>query len=397
MRELIKNNISGFLNEFKDIIKKYNDLNKNKEKYRFNIFSISTYTSHLENFHSDILHSLLTVNGQHEEGTLFITKFFDYLKNNLNIKLENIDFENIKVEKEKGDKEGRIDILIIFNEKKDSSKKAIIIENKINNAVDQDNQLEKYYNWCVREGYKVVSILYASLDGYKLAPRTNNEKIDKLIKNIAFFNDNDKTCLVNGWFKKCEPKTDDTKAFLNQYIKLLIFLGYNTMEENIMKDFYEKIGKEENFENIKILNELYFKLPKYRAAKFFNIFKDNTYGFSRLILFKENYPLFESYKGNINGNNLKIDIEFILNGNVNIRFWNNCDIETETKTKKSFLDDHFNNLSNKCKTTLKKQINKDGSIWYVKEININEHSSISDIDEKVIKFVFCLLKDLSKI
>ena len=88
MRELIKNDISGFLNEFKDIIKKYNDSNKNKEKYRFNIFSISTYTSHLENFHSDILHSLLTVNGQHEEGTLFVTKFFDYLKNSFEIKLE---------------------------------------------------------------------------------------------------------------------------------------------------------------------------------------------------------------------------------------------------------------------------------------------------------------------
>jgi hypothetical protein len=47
------------------------DFSRQKEQNAFNIFSVSTYTAHLENFHSDMLVSLLNPRGLHGEKPLF--------------------------------------------------------------------------------------------------------------------------------------------------------------------------------------------------------------------------------------------------------------------------------------------------------------------------------------
>ncbi|GLB51336.1 hypothetical protein NBRC110019_03750 [Neptunitalea chrysea] len=50
------------------------------DKIGFNIFSISRYGSHLENFHSDILAKLLDTKAEHEEGDLFLKTFYHDLQ-----------------------------------------------------------------------------------------------------------------------------------------------------------------------------------------------------------------------------------------------------------------------------------------------------------------------------
>lgn len=102
-----------------------------------------------ENQHSNFLKKLLTVSGKHGQGDLFLKSF-----------LEMIDFpynnEVWKVGKElQSGKKGRID-LIIYTENK-----SIIIENKINNAENQKNQLYRYWkNSILNKNISESRILY---------------------------------------------------------------------------------------------------------------------------------------------------------------------------------------------------------------------------------------------
>jgi len=103
--------------------------------------------------HSPFMADLLNTNGRHKQGDLFYNEFLKQL--NLGEK----EFQFIPddrnlffVEKEKhigfiddtGEKGGQIDILITYRDKQKQF--AIAIENKIN-AVDQKNQLLRYYNY----------------------------------------------------------------------------------------------------------------------------------------------------------------------------------------------------------------------------------------------------------
>jgi len=80
--------------------------------------------------------------------------------------------------------EGRIDV-VIFEE---NLKKAIIIENKINNAVDTYRQIPTYYNNCIGKKYEVKSIVYLTLCGGKLPDKStwteeDKKNVDNLILN----------------------------------------------------------------------------------------------------------------------------------------------------------------------------------------------------------------------
>lgn len=66
-----------------------------------------------------------------------------------------------------GDGIGRIDLLITHQIEQ---RYAIIIENKVNGAVDQDNQLENYVEWVKSNrtlGYDRIHVLYMPLDDHK--------------------------------------------------------------------------------------------------------------------------------------------------------------------------------------------------------------------------------------
>lgn len=58
--------------ELKKVLKGYEKLNKEKQDIGYNLFTISSYTSHLEIFHFDIIHSLLNTVGLHKEKYYFL-------------------------------------------------------------------------------------------------------------------------------------------------------------------------------------------------------------------------------------------------------------------------------------------------------------------------------------
>lgn len=123
-----------------------------------------------ELLHSQIIASLLDPNEKHGLGDVPLQCFLD--------KIDCKDFGELSktiVEAEKGvDDMRRIDILLTNGDK------AIIIENKLNDAVDQPNQLKDYLNSITKRGYKVLKIVYLPLYEYKSA----KEKADAQVVNI---------------------------------------------------------------------------------------------------------------------------------------------------------------------------------------------------------------------
>ena len=123
-----------------------------------NLFMLISDQYQKENLHSDILKEILDTKGAHEEGDRFLMAFIDYLNKRLGDRRINKEFyKNAFVDREKD----RIDIAI----KDAKSKRAIIIENKINAAPDMDQQIPRYWAKLEKQGYTIDLVVYLILNG----------------------------------------------------------------------------------------------------------------------------------------------------------------------------------------------------------------------------------------
>ena len=155
---------------------------RKQESLGFNVFRIVSETYYHENFHSDVLAAFLDMKGAHGGETRYLHQFIRLLKNHspsITQDLHAQEFTDYTTAREKG----RIDIRILD----DTNRKAIIIENKIYNAVDQECQLPRYVDDVTESGYKVVAVVYLSLNGHKWPNRSDwkhpddDAKIDPLL------------------------------------------------------------------------------------------------------------------------------------------------------------------------------------------------------------------------
>ena len=214
---------TDFLQRIKTLAQEYEEnLQKRKVDLEFNLFVIISDRYHQENLHSDILKALIDPNPncKHEEQNKYLQLFLKFINSHeANINLS--DYSNARVVREKG----RIDILI----KDEVSKHAIIIENKINNACDQPEQLPGYLKQ-IEKDYVCDAIIYLRLNG-KTSPdmatyKTDDDrnKVNDRLKVICAYDENepDKD-LLNGWILKCkEVSTNhDAQHILGQYGDLI--------------------------------------------------------------------------------------------------------------------------------------------------------------------------------
>lgn len=88
-----------------------------------------------ENQHSNLLRKLLHLNGKHHQGNLFLTEFLNILEIDSSI----LSDSEVKIKNEKKAGSGRVDIYISIGDHK------ILIENKVNGAINQKNQLYRYW------------------------------------------------------------------------------------------------------------------------------------------------------------------------------------------------------------------------------------------------------------
>jgi len=294
----------------------YYQENKSKKVAEgFNIFKIISDIYYRENFHSDILTSLLQKEQKHNGEDKYLKEFVKLLErvpksNEFKSEINITHFSNSVVEKEISNGESRIDILI----RDDTSKKAIIIENKINNAVDMKRQLPRYKEFVESKyGCDVIAIVYLSLDGIK-SPFIDDEWnppdeiiINELLVKLAAYNETEND-LFNGWLKSCINITNDIDAIciLRQYSKLIQNLGGNFMNNKLLADFYNKVIKEnQNYETALSIKNLIDELPQYLAQRIVDKFSNDYFPFNKIW----NYNAETAFGGGrINGNIFTIRI-----------------------------------------------------------------------------------------
>lgn len=299
-----------FSPKFSELEKKLTDTKLKILANSFNLFTLSSYNSYLENFHSDIIAFLLNPKSVHN-NSIYLELFINYLSS-LGFDVDSENYNNTTISREIG----KIDIWITDNK----SRKSIIIENKINNAVDQEKQLERYYDYAIRNGYAVDCIIYLSLNGDNTAPSTGREQIDKIVLNVAACR-NDNSDLFNGWLKKCHQvsKKEEMSSLIFQYGKLINHLSNKGMNKELQKEFYEIVSKSEGQERIKTIVELASGLLEYRADMFVDKLGDIK-PFRKKYRYKANHWLFENYIDS--GNTFKLDVYFLNDGSARIDFWN---------------------------------------------------------------------------
>ena len=238
----------------------------------FNFFELVSDIYYRENLHSDILKELLDATSKHGEKDKFFRLFIELLNRvnpKLDIKIE--DFSCYLTKRE----EGRIDISIVS----ESSKKAIIIENKINGASDMELQLPRYVNYIENKGYSIVAIVYLTLtvsggpDRYKWSEEDCKKVDEKLVKLVAHQLP-EKTCL-SSWLGECIDlaEKNDVQIILKHYRELIYHLGKESVNMEEVGNFYnlllEKQIKPEEIKNI------IDKIPEYFIQKIYNDIKDD--------------------------------------------------------------------------------------------------------------------------
>lgn len=135
---------------------------------KFNIFSILKMERLEVNTHSAFLYEFINPKGTHYQDDKYLRIFIDEV-----LKIEDFDFENVKVNRETfTNTSRRIDFTI---ENKDYY---IAIEMKID-ATDQDNQLSDYYEYAKKQN-KEYKVYYLTLDGKDASEKSfkNREIID---------------------------------------------------------------------------------------------------------------------------------------------------------------------------------------------------------------------------
>ena len=135
---------------------------------KFNIFSILKMERLEVNTHSAFLYEFINPKGTHYQDDKYLRIFIDEV-----LKIEDFDFENVKVNRETfTNTSRRIDFTI---ENRDYY---IAIEMKID-ATDQDNQLSDYYEYAKKQN-KESKVYYLTLDGKDASEKSfkNREIID---------------------------------------------------------------------------------------------------------------------------------------------------------------------------------------------------------------------------
>jgi len=376
-----ENQILEFLEnkELIKIIEEYIKVQVKKVEVAYNIFSLSSYNAYLENFHSDIMQSLLDPEGLHKEGNTFLTLFKDYLNKYYNKNLTVSEFQNVRVTRE----EGRIDIAI-WDE---SRKQVIIIENKMNNAEDQKEQLERYYNYAINERYKVRLIIYLSLDGFKPTPEIN-EELKELVVNVGAMT-NQKNDLTNGWLIYCLAKctNEDSKSLIFQYIKLIKHLANKNMEIKVKEDFYKFIDNKDILEKLPSIVDLIDQLKSYRRELFGNHFieRDRFYPFEHSYKFKTDRWILGGY--NQSGNTFQLDILFQKEGSIIVQFWNTNRLFSE---RLELLVQKLDSIK------MLDQFKVKDSYYEKYFIQSDQLKTLSDIGNEAVNFVNSFLEKLRK-
>ena len=301
-----------------------------KTSIGLNLFAIISDLYYRENFHSDVLKVLLDPHSPHKEDDKYLKFFLRFLQSQ-DTPIDLANYSNVRIERE----ERRIDLLIADED----SKRAIIIENKINGAGDMPRQIPRYLEYVTEQGYSCDAIIYLRLNGYS-EPDTTDWSVDeiKVVKSlltvICAYNETNND-LLNGWISKCTDAStnDDAKHIFRQYGAIITKLGGNVMNKPIMKQFYDKMLEGENYKTAQSLSSMLQDLVNYRRDNILDVFRSNSAPFNKLGPW-QNVALFMNL--NWQGGNICIDVA-VNPDNYEFFFWDRSDREGKYKRAQDLL------------------------------------------------------------
>jgi hypothetical protein len=231
------NSAKSFCDERDSILKKYNI-------GKFNIFtSIADGYYWKELFHSHVLGLILDPNTPEIGSIQYLTEFCRVL-NEKNKNIASHDFSNtVKIELEAEDESGRergnIDIFVY------DETHCIIIENKLNNAIDQPDQLARYLRIAKNKGKEIYAIVYIPL--YQKTPSFNysdeyKKDIDEITKKLVILPAIE---LAEKYLDICASGSEKEKetacVYIRQYANLIKDLGGKSMTTDVDMEFLKKI------------------------------------------------------------------------------------------------------------------------------------------------------------
>ncbi len=217
---------------------------------------------------------------KHGGGSVYLNTFIEML-NKKGKNIESNDYQDAEVTRE----EGKVDILI----KSDISKKAIIIENKINNAGDMQRQIPRYYDFVTQNSYIVDAIVYLPLDIHK-TPNTDDwiqEDKDNVIPLLVIIPAYDKSGTINlvkNWLQPSILLSNelDVVSTLRQYSVLIKKLNNNIMDKIVLEKFYKELLQENNFQTAQSIRNMMNELPEYLSERIFEKYKNIYKPFSKV-------------------------------------------------------------------------------------------------------------------
>lgn len=266
----------------------------------FNAFKLVSDTFYRENFHSDVLAAFFDMRGAHGEKSLFLHQFIELIKScsspRLAAAINTGDFLNYETPRESG----RIDIRV----QDLKSRKAIIVENKINNAGDQPHQLYRYLQDTKSLKFDVVAIIYLSLDGRKdpsMQDWGDEEKraIEPILIPLAAVKDGKDPNLLKNWVYPCLQLTSSADALiiLRQYGRLLQYLGANEMDYAIMKQFHDWLLKDTNYKRALTMRQMLGEIPSCICKMIMDKYRKPACApFDYVYAWKPTYPVFADFR-----------------------------------------------------------------------------------------------------
>lgn len=268
------------------------------------------YVSQKEICHTSILADLLNPLGQHGLGRSFLDAFLE------KIKCES--FQDVTIQTEMpvlriltdGSGPRRIDICIINNHNKD----VVIIENKLNNAQEQQCQLADYKAGLKHKGFNVVKTV--CLQGSNFNDIGAN--IDLSIMDLAKLLD--KVC-----GNSCE---------LQSYITLLKNMGHKEKMKEEVKELF-LLGNE-TLSKVRDLSRLFYddEVSEYCFNEIVSELKEKSKDDLELSFSKKRrYLQIWNEEGYKNGANCGYWIELWFRDYDRFEIWIRCDSENELKLK----------------------------------------------------------------
>ncbi|MDY3363071.1 PD-(D/E)XK nuclease family protein [Riemerella anatipestifer] len=283
--------MGNLLQNINTALKKYND-NIYKNGENFNIYSLLGLERQENNTHSKIIAELLSPDGSHGQGDLFLQLFLSEIYGECHLTKDFIrvtrEYYCGQIDKN-SEHGGRIDILI------ENGNKQWMIENKID-AIEQYKQLERYHN-----KFPNGELLFLTMTGYQSSFHLELSEKKISYKCISYQN------TICSWLEKCitELEKNANKSYLKTAIQQYLNLIKNMNNKGINQEKQMEIINE-----IKANIEASFEIKTLFNRAVEEILKDLSNEISDFLGLKEiNSTNWNKYFTKDNWENLAIGFE----------------------------------------------------------------------------------------